>query len=278
MVTVADITGYLNELYPEDTAEPWDAVGLTVGEPQARVAAALFAVDIDPIVVAEAIDLGAALVVTHHPLFLSGTITVAASTPKGRMVHDLITHGVALYTAHTNADIAPGGVNDSLARLLGLRGCEPLAPSRHPAAHAGSGLGRVGRLPDPMSLREFADRVAEELPATAHGVRVSGDLDRTIRRVAVCGGSGDSYLDAAHAARADVYLTSDLRHHRASEASQEVGAPALIDVAHFASEWPWLPTVSAKVADRFSVVTRVSTLNTDPWTTRLTSVNEGGTR
>lgn len=278
MATIAEITGYLNELYPQDTAEAWDAVGLTVGEPDARVNTVLFAVDIDPIVVAEAIDLGANLIVTHHPLFLSGTITVAANTPKGRMVHDLITHGIGLYTAHTNADIAPSGVNDSLARLLGMQDCEPLAPSTHPAAHPGSGLGRVGMLPAPIPLREFADRVAEKLPATAHGVRVSGDLDRRVHRVAVCGGSGDSYLDAAHAAGAEVYLTADLRHHRASEASHKTGAPALIDVAHFASEWPWLPAVSAKVADRFDVVARVSTLNTDPWTTRLASVNEGGTR
>src|SRR5699024_8944402 len=86
--TTAELPGYLNELYPQDTAEAWDAVGLTVGEPDARVGTALFAVDIDPIVVAEAIDLGADLIVTHHPLFLSGTITVAANTPKGRMVHD----------------------------------------------------------------------------------------------------------------------------------------------------------------------------------------------
>src|SRR5699024_11757549 len=79
-------------------------------------------------------------------------------------------------------------------------------------------------------------------------------------------------------AGADVYLTSDLRHHRASEASHQTGAPALIDVAHFACEWPWLPAVSAKVAGRFDVVTHVSTLNTDPWTTRLASTDEGGTR
>lgn len=278
MVTVADITGYLNELYPENTAEAWDAVGFTVGEETAEVTRVLFAVDIDPIVVAEAIRVGAELIVTHHPLFLSGTITVAANTPKGRMVHDLIRNGIALYTAHTNADIAPTGVNDSLAQLLGIHSAEPLAPSAHPGAHPGSGLGRVGILDEPMTLQAFARRIAERLPSTEHGVRVQGDPERVITRVAVCGGSGDSYLDAAHSAGVDAYLTSDLRHHRASEAGHHSGAPALIDVAHYASEWPWLPSVSDLVEKKFGVDVHVSVLNTDPWTTRLSSTDEGGTR
>lgn len=278
MTTVADIAQYLGELYPEETAEPWDAVGLTAGDPDAPVTTALFAVDIDPVVVAEAKDIGAQLIVTHHPLFLSGTTTVAANTPKGRMVHDLITQGIALYTAHTNADIAPMGVNDSLAQLLTIRSPEVLVPAAHPSAHPGSGLGRIGTLPEPLPLGEFAALVAARLPATAHGVRVQGEPQRMISRVAVCGGSGDSYLDAAHEAGVDVYVTADLRHHRASEAGHRAGAPALVDVAHFASEWPWLPTVSALVAQKFGIKVRVSTLNTDPWTVRLESTDEGGTR
>src|SRR5699024_6978322 len=139
--------------------------------------------------------------------FLSGTTTVAAGTPKGRMVHDLITHGIALFTAHTNADIAPSGVNDALAELFDLSRTEPLAPSAHPDAHPGSGLGRIGRLPEPVTLRDFAERVAQRLPATAHGVRVHGDLDRVIAQIALCGGSGDSYFDAARTAGVDAYLT-----------------------------------------------------------------------
>ena len=278
MFTVADIAGYLNELYPETTAEPWDAVGLTVGEPAAQVSRVLFAVDIDPVVVDEAIETGAQLIVTHHPLFLSGTTTVAATTPKGRMVHDLISRGIALYTAHTNADIAPSGVNDSLASMLGIASTTPLSPTVHPQAHPGSGLGRVGTLDEPITLESFAQRVADRLPATEHGVRVQGDGSRTISKVAVCGGSGDSYLDAAHSAGVDVYLTADLRHHRASEAGHHEGAPALIDVAHYASEWPWLPTVAGLVEKKFGIAVHVSTLNTDPWTTRLNSTNEGGPR
>src|SRR5699024_11440971 len=111
----------------------------------------------------------------------------------------------------------------------------PISPS------APTGSGRIGQLAEEMTLREFAEQVAAALPATAQGIRVSGELDRMGHTVAVCGGAGDAYLGAAHASGAGVYVTADLRHHRAEEARAELGAPALIDAAHWASEWPWLP-------------------------------------
>lgn len=129
------------------------------------------------------------------------------------------------------------------------------------------GSGRIGVLEAPMTLRAFADRVAAVLPATAHGVRVAGDPDLTVERVALCGGAGDFLLDTARAAGADVYLTSDLRHHPASEL-REQGAPALVDVAHWAAESTWLPVLQRRLADALgsTVEIDVSTLNTDPWT------------
>jgi dinuclear metal center YbgI/SA1388 family protein len=150
---------------------------------------------------------------------------------------------------------------------------------------AATGTGRVGRLPAPATLQAFAERVAAALPATAQGVRVAGDLAATVQRVAVVGGSGDSLFDEVRASGADVYLTADLRHHPASElreraefqlADGEVARPFLVDVAHFASEWPWLPRAAADLAADLSALgttvgTRVSTLRTDPWTARLAS-------
>jgi putative NIF3 family GTP cyclohydrolase 1 type 2 len=138
---------------------------------------------------------------------------------------------------------------------------------------ASTGTGRVGTLPE-LTLREFADRVAERLPETAHGVRVAGDPRRPVRRVAVCGGAGDFLLDTMARTDADVYLTSDLRHHPASE-FQEKDGPALVDVAHWAAEWTWLPVVEARLRAELrrqggdTVETRVSTLRTDPWTFRV---------
>lgn len=130
---------------------------------------------------------------------------------------------------------------------------------------APTGSGRIGSV-TPTTLRGFAESVAAALPETAHGVRVAGDPDRPVRRVAVCGGAGDFLLDAVLASGADVYVTSDLRHHVASEFLEKGGA-ALVDVAHWAAESTWLPVVRAKVQAALgdTVETRVSTLRTDPW-------------
>lgn len=138
---------------------------------------------------------------------------------------------------------------------------------------ATAGTGRVGTL-EPMSLRDFAERVAGALPQTAHGVRVAGDHARVVRRVAVCGGSGDFLLDGLAGSDADVYLTSDLRHHRAGEFREDAalqGGPALVDVAHWAAEWTWLPVLRERLVEALgdTVEARVSTLCTDPWQFRV---------
>ena len=132
-----------------------------------------------------------------------------------------------------------------------------------------TGAGRVGDVAE-TTLAAFAKTVAEALPETAHGVRVAGDPDRPVRRVAVCGGAGDFLLGRVLGSGVDVYVTSDLRHHPAAEFLEQEG-PALVDVAHWAAEWTWLPVVRARVAETLgdTVETRVSTLRTDPWQFRL---------
>jgi dinuclear metal center YbgI/SA1388 family protein len=134
---------------------------------------------------------------------------------------------------------------------------------------ADAGTGRVGVV-ERTTLAEFAKSVAAALPETVHGVRVAGDPERSVRRIALCGGAGDFLLDEVARSDVDVYVTSDLRHHPAAE-FVEKGGPALVDVAHWAAEWTWLPVVEAKLRETLgdSVETRVSTINTDPWTLRL---------
>lgn len=136
------------------------------------------------------------------------------------------------------------------------------------AGLAATGTGRIGDVPE-QTLASFAAAVAATLPATAHGVRVAGDPERVVRRVALCGGAGDFLLDTVRRTDADVYVTSDLRHHPASE-FRDHGGPALVDVAHWAAEWTWLPVVEARLRAALgdTVGTRVSTRCTDPWTFR----------
>ncbi len=269
MPKLSDVISALEELYPPQWAESWDAVGLVCGDPEARVGRVLFAVDPVQAVVDEAVEWGADLVVTHHPLYLRGTTSVAATTFKGRVVHTLISSGIALHVAHTNADHADPGVSDALAEAVGLRVTGPLiADPTDPAGRRGTG--RIGLLEPPLTLSAFAAQVAAGLPATAAGVRVAGEPDRLISRVAVCGGSGDSFLAEARAAGADAYVTADLRHHPASEAA-EASPLALVDAAHWATEWPWLnlaaQALTAVAAEHdWQLETKVSHRVTDPWT------------
>ncbi|WP_235900663.1 Nif3-like dinuclear metal center hexameric protein [Lolliginicoccus suaedae] len=138
----------------------------------------------------------------------------------------------------------------------------------HASLDSSEGLGRVGELPEPETLREFTERVARSLPATAWGVRAAGDPDRIVRRVAVCGGAGDSLLATVARLGVDAYVTSDLRHHPTDE-NLRAGGPALVDVAHWASEFPWCDQarqlLDAALAAR-GVAVSVTGLRTDPWT------------
>ena len=135
------------------------------------------------------------------------------------------------------------------------------------ALPAGTGIGRVGSLPRPLRLADFVELVNQTLPQTTWGVRAAGDPDASITRVAVCGGSGDSLLGAARSAGVQAYLTADLRHHPADE-HRRGSEVALIDVAHWASEYPWCSQAAALLRSHFGerLPVRVCPVRTDPWT------------
>ena len=262
MTSVGAVVTVLERRYPPTWAESWDRVGLVLGEPAARVDTVLLVVDCVPQIVEQAVALGAQLIVAHHPLLLRGVASVAPTTYKGRIVHRLIKADIALFTAHTNADVAASGVSDALAGRLGLVGVHPLRPVSEAPER---GTGRIGTLPVPVSLADFTRLVEAALPPTAWGVRAAGDPDREVRTVAVCGGSGDPFLADAVRAGVDAYVTADLRHHPVSEHVAE-GGPALIDAAHWATEHPWLDFAAAELSAALGVRAVVSDLDTDPWT------------
>lgn len=157
------------------------------------------------------------------------------------------------------------------AVLAALRAAHPYEePAFHVTERAklpsGLGIGRVGELSAPETLRQFTARVRASLPPTTWGVRAAGDPDRVIRTVAVCGGAGDSFLNTVARLGVDAYVTSDLRHHPADE-HLRAGGPALIDAAHWATEFPWCAQAQGLVRKALPAVeTRVSAIRTDPWT------------
>ena len=265
--TVSDLVAAIEARYPTHTAESWDRVGLVVGDPGAAVTRVLLAVDCVPETVDEAVSAGAEFMLVHHPLLLRGVHSVATTTYKGALVHRLIRAGVALYVAHTNADVAVPGVSDALAERLGLLDVRPLHNVRALRDGEASPL-RVGRLPEPATLAELTATVAARLPATGGGVRAAGDPDRLVRTLAVAGGAGDDFLGDVTSAGVDAYLTSDLRHHPASE-HLAGGGPVLIDVAHWAGERPWLDDAATQLRTGLGrpPQTIVSDVITDVWTT-----------
>lgn len=276
--TLSQVIAAMESLWPLSLQAGWDASGVVAGRPEQSIQRIHWAVDPVQAVADEAVSYGADLLITHHPLFLKPVSSMAATTFKGKVVHTLVENSCALITAHTNADSAVGGVSDVLAEILGLEDIVPLAPADDGLTE--EGIGRVGTLQQAMRLEEFAARVYSAMPAVAGGVRVAGDPDGIISRVAITGGAGDSLFDAVRAHEADVYITADLRHHPASEAREQAmmhgDRPYLIDVSHFASEWLWLPTganaLERALADEgFSVTSAVSAINTDPWDFILTS-------
>ena len=262
-VRLAEVIAVLDEAYPPGLAHDWDSVGLVCGDPQDIVDSVTVAVD----VTAEVVDTVGprGLLLAHHPLLLRGVDTVAADTPKGALIHRLIRDGSALFTAHTNADAASPGVSDALAAALGLTVeavLEPASDSLFP--HVGTG--RIGTVARPQRFADFVAWVNSALPQTTWGVRAAGNPDAIVTRVAVCGGSGGSLLAAVADAGVQAYVTADLRHHPADEHRRGSGV-GLVDVAHWASEFPWCAQAAEMLRAHFggALLVTVCPLRTDPW-------------
>ena len=280
--TLREVVETAHDLWPSELAESWDASGLVLGRDESEVSRILCAVDAVQATAEEAVQVGAQLLLTHHPLLLRGANFLPASSDKGAVVHTLVEHRVALLAAHTNADAAVDGVSDALIEACGVSDQRPLGAAN---ADQRTGIGRVGELAEPMTLEQLAQRLVGKMLPTAAGVRVAGPREASVRRIAVCGGAGDSLFDQVRAAGAEVYVTADLRHHPASEARERAllagGTPYLIDCSHFASEQLWLQRGAQALQERLAerglmVETVLSRLNTDPWDFIVTPTSHPG--
>jgi dinuclear metal center YbgI/SA1388 family protein len=362
----------VDEQYPERDAADWDATGVQVGAPHDPVTAVLVCLDVTDATLDEAADVGADLILAHHPLLFRPLPRLTPATAAGHLALRAARAGISILAAHTNLDVALQGTTEPVMATLGVADTAPLVPqadagaatvklvtfvprddttgvlaalsaagagvigeydqcsfrvagtgtfrpsaAANPATGAreqlneepedrlevelpkrllaevvaalweahpyeevaydvyplveqvppgGKGLGRVGDLPAAMALRDVADRLAESLPAPH--LRVAGDLDRPVRRVAACGGAGDSLIDAAVAAGADVYVTGDLRHHPTLDALTR--GMAIVDAGHFATEAAALPAFQHTIAEAavesgLSARLLPSRVRTEPW-------------
>jgi dinuclear metal center YbgI/SA1388 family protein len=264
--SIFDVTAAAQVLWPEHRADEWDRPGLIAGQTFAECKKALLSVDVSSDVLEEAIAGNFDLIISHHPFLLGSDHELSAQSAKGAVLLSAIKNDVALFSAHTNADIVTDGVSDVLAKALGLIDPKPLVAIEGTIM----GHGRIAELSQPMTLLDFARHVSRCIAPTAGGVRVAGDPEQRISTVALCAGSGGSFLDEAINHGADVFVTSDLRHHTASDAIERARALgrsfALIDISHWAAEALWLEVAAKQLAEAVpDVKFVVSDLRTDPW-------------
>ena len=278
--TLGDVIDVLEDLFPLMWAEEWDKVGLVIGHRSSRIARLRLAVDPTIAEAEAAAAIPGTLLITHHPLLLAGAHFLSAHSGKGKVVTDLIASGGGLWCGHTNADRSLDGTVGAWIRALDLRNPEPIvepAPRLAERSHEGSstrepfGLGVVGTLATPTTVQGLASHIHRFVPSTAQGVLFTGSQEREVRTVAICPGSGDSLVGHPRVAKADVYITSDLRHHRALEhiesAADPHAVPALIDVPHYASEYIYLPHLAALLRESFpDLPVDLTSMSSDPFT------------
>lgn len=247
--TVRQIAQFLEQWAPPSSAQSYDNVGLQVGDPEVEVRTALLALDMTPAVLEEAVSIGAALIVTHHPLLFRPLRRLTTEAFTANLALRLAAEGIALYSIHTNLDAASGGVSFALGRQLGLTGLEFLDVFESDAEEIG--FGAIGRLEPPATLEDFLRRVAESLGAPS--LRYVGDLSARVERVAVCGGAGSDLLAKAASKDADAYVTADVKYHEFFNALYPDGRPrlAFVDAGHYETEAVTESLLAAELGERF---------------------------
>ena len=245
MPTVADILEYIETIAPRNMKMDWDNVGLLCGSKSTPVTKILVALDPFEHVCREAADWGAELLVTHHPIIFRPLPNVTDETSIGRGIMTLIRSGISAVNAHTNLDQAPGGVNDVLARTLGLENIRVITPCGCTDSGEPWGLLRMGEV-GPQSLDTFLSRVKDALGC--EGLRYA-DGGRAVHTVAVGGGAcADGVMEALRAG-CDTFVTSDIKYNQFWDA-HDLGLN-LIDAGHFHTENPVVAVLAENIAANF---------------------------
>lgn len=225
--TVQTVADAVNRLAPRKLAEDWDNPGLLVGSPSAEIKKIFVCLDVLDETISQAIELGAQLIVAHHPLIFRAIKNVRFDLPLGKKLERLIKHDLAVFAAHTNLDTAAGGVNDVLAKKIELIDVKPFDDEE-------ISMGRLGTLETPMTATEFARHVKKVL--NADNVRLVDAGDFLISKVGLCGGAGAEFIQKAKFFGAQAFVTGDVKYHDAQAAVEN--KIHVVDAGHFATEFP----------------------------------------
>ncbi len=239
-ITVQHIAEVMNRIAPRQLAEEWDNPGLLVGSFDAPVEKIFVSLDVTDEVIEAAVDFGAQLIVAHHPIIFRAVKNFRTDLPLGKKLATLIKNDVAVFAAHTNLDTVQGGVNDVLAEKIGLLDVKNFGDEEN-------SLGRIGRLPEKMSARNFALHVKKSLNAESVRLVDAGDFE--IERVGLCGGAGSEFIARAKFFGAQAFVTGDLKYHEAQSAVEN--KIHVVDAGHFATEFPIVHVLAENLRDEF---------------------------
>lgn len=225
---IRDIIKIIEKTAPINLAYPWDNSGFLCGDINSDVKTVYITLDVNNYTVDEAIEKGAELIITHHPILFGGVKKIDYNTNEGRIISKLIKNNIAVYAAHTNMDTAINGLNDVLAEKLNIKDTKII--EKH-IPNENAGLGRIGTVKQ-VTLKKFTKTVKKALNTPF--VRVCGDLNTIIKTVAVGSGACDDIIPAAKEMGADVMVTADMKYHISID-SVEMGI-CVIDAGHYPTE------------------------------------------
>ncbi len=261
-MNVGEVLNYINELAPFKYAEGWDNVGLMLGSRKSEVKKILVCMDATLKTIQEAIDSGVDLIVSHHPFLFSKLKSVDFDSMTGQRILSLIKNDINVISAHTNLDVAVGGVNDTFAEAVGLTECDKLKTYIPEGFEVDLGLGKVGKLPNELSFDQFLSHIKKHLDI--QNLRVIGAKPATVKKVATFCGSFDGDLESVKRHNVDLLLSGDIKYHTALDA-REMGL-CVLDVGHFASERIIVTKLKRLLENRFDKVEIVcSSLEEDPF-------------
>lgn len=261
-MNAGEILDYINELAPWKYAEHWDNVGLMVGSRSIEITKILICLDVTSKVIEEAITKKANMIISHHPFVFSKLNNIDLDSLKGEQIATLIKNDICVTSAHTNLDVAVGGVNDTLAEIVGVTNCKILKSYVPQGFDVDMGLGKVGELPSRLCFEEFISIVKRNL--NIDKLRLIGTPPKTVKNVAVFCGSFDGDLYTVKSHEVDVLITGDIKYHTALDA-KEMGL-CILDVGHYATEHIIVKKLKNFLESRFDNIEVIcSTMENDPF-------------
>lgn len=241
---VRELTDWLEKKYPAKMAESWDNVGLLVGDDEKEVKHVFLALDLTEKILDEALDAGADMIITHHPMIFGGVKKINNHDFTGRKILSLIRHDIQYFAMHTNYDVM--GMADLSADYLELQNRKVLSVTTE-TEEGEQGFGRVGKLPEAMTLRQCGLFVKKALGL--QDVRLYGDPEQNVEIAAVCTGSGKSMISDVMKHGADVYITGDIDHHTGIDTAAQ--GLAVIDAGHYGTEYIFMKAMQQKMKENF---------------------------